>query len=286
MGMGMTASQDQARGYPGAKSGSGVYQAIISQMPPHDTYIETHFGMGAIMRNKPCAVVNIGIERDALIAEAARIEMARQINSDQPYLPLETQIITGRAEDYLRSFDFADAGRVLVYADPPYIRGPGEVRGDRQLYRHEYSRSDHVELITLLRELPCAVMLSGYPSSLYDDLLGDWRKIEFQAMTRGGPRTECLWMNFPAGAVQWASFAGKNRDVRQRIKRKAATWRRRYERMAPGERLAVLAALMGVQETTTAVEDNCHRWQSRPTAPDSEARHDAKHRAAVESGSP
>lgn len=258
------------RGYLGAKTGSGVYQAIISQMPPHDTYIETHFGLGAIMRNKPRAVVNIGIERDTLIAEAVRIDLAQQsfsmLDEARQKFPTDLQIITARSEDYLRSFDWADAGRVLIYADPPYIRGPGEVRGDRQLYRHEYSRSDHVELIALLRELPCAVMLSGYPSALYDDLLADWRKIEFQAMTRGGPRTECLWMNFPAGAVQWASFAGGNKDVRQRIKRKASRWRRRYERMTAGERLAVLAALLGVEEV-------CDRGQSGATAQESEACH-------------
>lgn len=199
-----TASTDTARGYPGAKSGAGVYQAIISQMPPHDTYIETHFGSGAIMRRKPRAAVNIGIERDTLIAAAMKgAEWTAGID-----------IVAARAEDFLRTFNFNDAGRTLVYLDPPYIRGPGEVRGDRQLYRHEYSRSDHIELIALLRELPCAVMLSGYASALYDDLLGDWRKIEFQTMTRGGVRTECVWMNFPEGPVQWAMTMAEALDKR------------------------------------------------------------------------
>jgi DNA adenine methylase len=48
----------------GAKRGSGVYQTIIAQMPPHDTYIETHFGTGAIMRLKPRAARSIAIEID------------------------------------------------------------------------------------------------------------------------------------------------------------------------------------------------------------------------------
>jgi len=39
----------------------------------------------------------------------------------------------------------------------------------------------HGELLEVLRRLPCAVMLSGYRSALYDDLLGDWRTIEYQA---------------------------------------------------------------------------------------------------------
>jgi hypothetical protein len=33
-------------------------------MPPHDTYIETHLGGGAVMRNKPPARNNIAIDID------------------------------------------------------------------------------------------------------------------------------------------------------------------------------------------------------------------------------
>jgi hypothetical protein len=37
-------------------------QAIIALMPPHDTYIETHLGGEAIMKRKPPARRNIGID--------------------------------------------------------------------------------------------------------------------------------------------------------------------------------------------------------------------------------
>jgi DNA adenine methylase len=36
--------------YFGSKATSGLCQAIIALMPPHDTYIETHLGGGAIMK--------------------------------------------------------------------------------------------------------------------------------------------------------------------------------------------------------------------------------------------
>ena len=52
-------------GYFGSKATSGLCQPIIAMMPPHDTYIETHLGGGAIMRRKPAALHNIGIDRDA-----------------------------------------------------------------------------------------------------------------------------------------------------------------------------------------------------------------------------
>lgn len=45
--------------YFGSKATSGLCQPIIALMPPHDTYIETHLGGGAIMRRKPPALRNI-----------------------------------------------------------------------------------------------------------------------------------------------------------------------------------------------------------------------------------
>lgn len=50
--------------YLGSKAASGVYQKIIAEMPPHDTYIETHLGSGAVMFHKPLAARTIGIDVD------------------------------------------------------------------------------------------------------------------------------------------------------------------------------------------------------------------------------
>ena len=104
-----------------------------------------------------------------------------------------------------------------------------------------------VSLLTLLKGLPCAVILSGYPSALYDAELGDWQHLELQVMNQAGVRTEKLWFNFTPERVHWARFAGKNFTDRQRIKRKAESWARRYRAMPAPERLAVLAALMAVE---------------------------------------
>jgi hypothetical protein len=38
--------------YPGGKNGTGTFQKIINQMPPHDVYIEAFLGSGAVMRLK------------------------------------------------------------------------------------------------------------------------------------------------------------------------------------------------------------------------------------------
>jgi len=132
----------------------------------------------------------------------------------------------------------------LVYSDPPY---PPHTRRSGRRYRFDYEERDHVELLALLRRLPCPVILSGYPSELYDERLRDWQTLELHVMNQAGVRTEKLWFNFPPERLFWAGYAGKNFTDRQRIKRKADSWARRYQAMPRAERLAVLAGLMAVE---------------------------------------
>jgi len=203
-----------------------LFQNIIAMMPPHDTYVETHLGGGAIMKRKPPAADNIGIDIDP--------EALSQFDCSYP-----VHLVNGCAHHFLTHRDYS--GSELIYCDPPYLR---ETRTSRRKYRFEYTTQDHTALLELLRTLPCSIILSGYPSSLYDDLLGDWHTIELQAMTRGGPRTEKLWYNFDIDRRHWSSYAGKNFTDRQRIKRKAQRWAMKYRALPNEERLAVLAAIM------------------------------------------
>lgn len=215
--------------YFGSKAASGLCQNIIAMMPPHDTYVETHLGGGAIMRRKPPTVNNIGIDIDP--------QAISNFQCDYP-----VQLVNGCAHRFLRDYPFT--GSELIYCDPPYL---ADTRTSRNKYRFEYTVQDHQALLELLKSLPCRVILSGYPSSLYDELLVGWHSIELQAMSRGGPRTEKLWYNYTLDNVYWASYAGKNFTDRQRIKRKAQRWRENYQAMPKPERLAVLAAIMSVE---------------------------------------
>jgi DNA adenine methylase len=212
--------------YFGSKATSGLCQPIIAMMPPHDTYIETHLGGGAIMKRKPPALTNIGIDIDP--------QPLADFTCDYP-----VQKVNGCAHRFLADYDYQ--GRELVYSDPPYLL---QTRTSRRRYRFEYREQDHIELLTRLKTLPCQVMLSGYPSAMYDDLLEGWNSVELQVMNQGGVRTEKLWYNYEVDRVHWASFAGKNFTDRQRIKRKAANWGKRYQALPRAERIAVLAAIM------------------------------------------
>ena len=225
--------------YLGSKAASGVYQKIIAEMPPHDTYIETHLGGGAVMLRKPPARHNWGIDIDP-----ETIEAFNQGNPDFLDRLADTLFIdVGDAVEFLDHFDFSSAGRVLIYADPPYLH---ETRSSRARYRHEYSVEDHVRLLTCLRSLPntASVILSGYPSNLYNHLLAAWRSKEFQAMMRGGVRTEKIWMSYPDGGAAYShTFAGKDYNDRYRIKRKAQRWKQKLAALPHAERLAIMVAL-------------------------------------------
>lgn len=91
---------------------------------------------------------------------------------------------------------------VLLYVDPPYL---GKTRGNDNAYRHEMrSEADHRELAEALHAVRASVVLSGYPSDLYDrELYAGWDRHTIAASTgQGGTwanRTEVLWSNRPIG---------------------------------------------------------------------------------------
>lgn len=91
-----------------------------------------------------------------------------------------------------------DTPEALHYVDPPYVPSTRDKGGD---YRHEMSDADHRKLAEVLNGLSGAVVLSGYPSALYDELFDGWRKVQRGAQADGArARTEVLWMrNVPAG---------------------------------------------------------------------------------------
>jgi DNA adenine methylase len=91
-----------------------------------------------------------------------------------------------------------DGCDTLHYVDPPYVwetRSKAK-NSSRKNYRHELSDADHARLLTMLRALRGMVVLSGYPSDLYDAELQGWRRVERAALADGArPRTEVLWIN-------------------------------------------------------------------------------------------
>lgn len=181
------------------------------------------------MKRKPPALHNIGIDLDP-----------KAISDFECAYPVE--LFNDCALRFLADYDYQCSE--LIYCDPPYLL---RTRTSARRYRFDYQEQDHIELLEVLKKLPCQVILSGYPSALYDRLLQGWQTTELQVMNHDGVRTEKLWFNFTVDRLHWASYAGRNFTHRQQVKRKAANWARRYEALPKAERLAVLAAMMAVE---------------------------------------
>lgn len=112
------------------------------------------------------------------------------------------------ATEVMRRHDRPDA---LVYCDPPYLTPEG--RGTR-IYTHDFALEDHRTLIAELRDLSAMVVVSGYPSELYTNLLSDWEQHKRRAMADGGrERTEVVWLNPACSAALERSRGGLFAEV-------------------------------------------------------------------------
>lgn len=222
--------------YLGAKTGSGVYQAIINLIPPHDTYIELFLGTGSILSKKAKSSRQIGIDLN--------------IDCIESFISPENDVELYHTDslNFLNEFDFSQSGRTVLYCDPPYLL---ETRSSKKRYKYEFNDEDHLKLIQLLKKLPenCFVLLSGYRNRIYDEVIADWWSIDFQAMTRGGVRTETVWCNFFPNTIHYHTYAGKDFTDRQRIKRKAERWANNFKELPCAERQAILASLLSVSNS-------------------------------------
>lgn len=100
------------------------------------------------------------------------------------------QIENQPALNLIRKFNHEN---VLIYADPPYLL---DTRGGKQ-YRYEMNEQDHLDLLAALLKHKGPVILSGYPSEMYDRELKGWSRITRKSYNQNADqRTEVLWCNF------------------------------------------------------------------------------------------
>lgn len=93
---------------------------------------------------------------------------------------------------------FTPHPNVLLYVDPPYL-GSTRTSGG---YQHDMrTENEHRALADALTGARCAVVISGYPSQLYDELYAGWHQVDIATGTAQGgawaERVEVLWSNRP-----------------------------------------------------------------------------------------
>jgi len=232
------------KSYRGGKGAMGVHQYIISKMPKHKVYIETHLGSGRILLKKKLANSSIAIDIDAKVIEDFKRYSINKFDDTN------IKLLNTDALKFLIDYNFT--GEELVYLDPPY---PFEVRKSQvKMYEYEYSIQQHQELLHLLVNrvgLDCFIMISSYSNELYDNMLleskyGNWYKFTFNAMTRSGIREEALYCNFnPDEHIKHDySYIGKDYRDRERIKRKAKRWIKNLKALDLDERNYILSLIV------------------------------------------
>lgn len=98
-----------------------------------------------------------------------------------------------------------DTEDTLFYVDPPYVLSTRKLGNPYcgKGYRFEMTDAQHRKLAHCLHSLTGMVVLSGYPSPLYEELYSGWRQIRRTAMADGASeRTEVLWLNPAAQQAQ------------------------------------------------------------------------------------
>jgi len=221
------------RTYFGGKGGAGVVHNIINQLPQHDVFISGFLGQCAVMRYKSPAYTNIGIDIDLqVVADWQHAVQSPEWGSNSleiiqgNFLALLWSLTSGMLTD-------KDA---LLYLDPPYLH---ETRFGHNRYKYEMQPGDHEQLLARVCDTSCMVAISCYDNPVYQRYLEGWRKIHFNAQTRGGVRVETLYMNYDE-PKPWdlhdTRFIGKDFRCREKAKRRVDTIIRKINRLSPEER--------------------------------------------------
>lgn len=101
---------------------------------------------------------------------------------------------------------FGDDPDAVIYADPPYVgssRRGGRDRGEVNDYTIEMPDDEHRRLAKTLASVDATVILSGYPTPLYEEIYEGWWTVDYTTNVHASnsvtssrdARVERLWMN-------------------------------------------------------------------------------------------
>lgn len=103
----------------------------------------------------------------------------------------DAEIENKNAFDLIAKYNKEDC---LIYVDPPYLLSTRRQR----YYNIEMTEDDeHMKLLGLLKKHKGPVIISGYDSELYHDILNGWNKKYIRTNAeQGKQRIEVLWFNY------------------------------------------------------------------------------------------
>ena len=103
--------------------------------------------------------------------------------------------------------DYGSEPSVCIYADPPYLGSTRAANYGVEMLEDEL----HVRFGEACNNAKAAVVVSGYASSLYEDIFAGWHRMELKAPTRlsgTAAENEVLWSNRPFATQTAFDFGG------------------------------------------------------------------------------
>lgn len=90
-----------------------------------------------------------------------------------------------------------DQPDTLFYLDPPYLPSERCERWKNTAYAAEMDHEDHENLLQKIVKIEGMVIISGYPSELYEDYLHNWSRVQKKSRTTNTQKlgTEIVWFN-------------------------------------------------------------------------------------------
>lgn len=184
-----------------------VYESAYSTVPQNSLekavnfYIRLNMGHGFRTSGEKVGWKNDVQGRERAYAATDWVNLPERIMQAAERLR-GVQIENRPAVELIERFNYSN---VLVYLDPPYMP---ETRHGKQ-YRYEmFDEKSHVELLETAKAHKGPVLISGYDSRLYNDMLQGWNREETTCYSQVcSKKKEVLWMNFePEGKQMELNF--------------------------------------------------------------------------------
>jgi DNA adenine methylase len=232
--------------YPGGKSSTGVYQAIINVVPPFINYCEPFVGNGLFRFLRPPSGKMVLCDLNPKVATTLQ-----QWTQDNPKYRYDTQVFNLNGLEVMDDFDSEQTGKGnptqnFIFCDPPYLFDTRKCQ--KLMYgEYEWNEDDHRHFLSRVKLFNCNIAITHYPCRLYDELLLEqgsfpflkWHYTDFTGRTRHGTRTERIYHNYPAPKIlHQYNHLGADYRARENIRDRIERFNNKLAQLPPVERNA------------------------------------------------
>ena len=153
----------------------------------HDLIVRSFFGYGCVSQTQN------GFRSVRKDTNSPAVDWSRWPDHIPAFVERLRRVVVENmpALDLIERYDIEDG---LIYCDPPYVHDTRTLH--QGTYFHEMTDDDHRELAEKLHQCKSYVVISGYPSGLYNELFGDWPQFSRKAHAdKAAERTEVVWLS-------------------------------------------------------------------------------------------